>query len=69
MMTTHSTAKLIESELKQAKATKEELADFLNLPLWEIDNLLTGQRRPSVTESIALAQFFDLNPMLFLGGK
>lgn len=68
-MTTHPVAKLIQAELKQAKATKEELADFLNLPVPEIDDLLKGQRRPTVTEGIAIARFFDLDPMLFLGGK
>ena len=68
-MTTHPVAKLIQAELKQAKATKEELADFLNLPVGEVDNILDGKRKPTVPEGIALAQFFDLNPMLFLGGK
>jgi hypothetical protein len=68
-MTTHPVAKLIQAELKQAKATKEELADFLNLPVGEIDSILDGKRKPTVPEGIALAQFFDLNPMLFLGGK
>jgi len=69
MTTTQIVAKLIQAELKQAKATKEELADFLNLSVLEIENLLQGQRKPTVPEGIALAQFFDLNPMLFLGGK
>ena len=69
MITTQSVAKLIQAELKQAKATKEELADFLNLPVGEMDNILDGKRKPTVPEGIALAQFFDLSPMLFLGGK
>jgi transcriptional regulator with XRE-family HTH domain len=61
--------KLIIAELKQAKATKEELADFAGIALVRLEEIIKGERKPSVAEGIALAQFFDLEPMLFLGGK
>lgn len=61
--------KLIIAELKQAKVTKEELADFINITVDRLDEILKGDRKPTVSEGIAIAQFFDLEPMLFLGGK
>jgi len=55
--------KLIKQELALAKASESELADYMELS--EED----GKRKPSVHESIKLAQFFDLDLMLFVGGK
>lgn len=61
--------KLIQAELKQAKATPEELADFMGVSIERLEHILKGLHKPSVSEGIAIAQFFDLEPMLFLGGK
>lgn len=69
MTTTHAVAKLIRAELKQARASKEELAEFMDKTVHEVEELVNGDRKPTVAEGIAIAQFFDLDPMLFLGGK
>lgn len=61
--------KLIKAELKQAKVTEAELAEFIDCTPEEFEEIMQGRRKPTVAEAIAIAQFFDLEPMLFLGGK
>lgn len=61
--------KLIKQELALAKASESELADYMELAEEDLKQIIDGKRKPSVDESIKLAQFFDLDLMLFVGGK
>jgi plasmid maintenance system antidote protein VapI len=60
---------LIKQELKVAEATVEELADFMETTVEKLKLVLDGNRKPTVAEAIKLSQFFDVDPMLFLGGR
>lgn len=66
MSTVHT---LIKQELKLSEATVEELADFMDVTVDTLKTVLDGNRKPTVVEAIKLSQFFDVDPMLFLGGK
>lgn len=60
---------LINQELKVSEATVEELADFMETTVDKLKSVLDGNRKPTVAEAIKLSQFFDVDPMLFLGGR
>lgn len=62
------TGKLIQAELKSAGATVEELADFTQITMERLAEIIEGGKKPTVKEGIAIAQFFDLDPMILLGG-
>jgi plasmid maintenance system antidote protein VapI len=64
-----STAELIKEELKQAKATVKELAEFVGVDEERIEDIIKGVKKPNAHERVQMATFFDLDPMLFIGGK
>jgi len=60
---------LIKQELAASKSTELELAEYMELTEEQLKLLLDGKRKPSVAESTKLSQFFDIDLMLFVGGK
>lgn len=64
-----NTADLIKEELKQAKATVKELAEFVGISEERMQDIVGGVKKPNAHERVQMALFFDLDPMLFIGGK
>jgi plasmid maintenance system antidote protein VapI len=62
------TSALIKAELKSAGLTLEDLADFTEIPVERLREIIEGGKKLTVSEGIVIAQFFDLNPMILLGG-
>jgi plasmid maintenance system antidote protein VapI len=61
--------KLILAELREANSTVEDLAEFTQLDLDELLKIIEGVRKPTVAEGIAIADFFDISPMIMIGGR
>jgi len=55
--------------LKSVEATVEELADFTEISVERLMEIIEGGKKPTVSEGIAIAQFFDLDPMILIGGR
>jgi plasmid maintenance system antidote protein VapI len=63
------TSTLIQAELKSAGATLEDLADFTEISVERLREIIEGGKKLTVSEGIAIAQFFDLDPMILIGGR
>lgn len=65
---TSKIGKLILAELREANSTVEDLAEFTELDLTKLLEIIEGVRKPSIAEGIAIADYFDISPMILLGG-
>ena len=61
------TADIIKAEMLAARTTLEELADYANISVSRMQEILDGGKKLSITEGIAIAKFFEFDPLLIIG--
>ncbi len=61
------TAEIIKAEMRAARTTVEELAEYASISVERLQAILEGTKKPSITEGIAIAKFFEFDPLLIIG--
>lgn len=61
------TANMIKAEMLAAHATPEELAEYAGISVSRMQEILDGGKKLSITEGIAIAKFFEFDPLLIIG--
>lgn len=53
--------------MRAAKITPEELAEYAGISVQRLQSILQGTKKPSIAEGIAIAKFFEFDPLLIIG--
>lgn len=61
------TAEIIKAEMRTARTTPEELAEYVGISVERLQSMLEGSKKPSISEGIAIAKFFEFDPLLIIG--
>jgi transcriptional regulator with XRE-family HTH domain len=61
------TTEIIKAEMRAAHTTVEELAEYAGISAKRLEDILGGTKKPSISEGIAIAKFFEFDPLLIIG--
>jgi len=69
MVKTKRTSQLLLQELAESGTTAEDLAEFMDVPVERVWQILNGEITPQVSERLKIADWFSLNPLVLWGTR
>jgi transcriptional regulator with XRE-family HTH domain len=69
MVKTNRTSQLLLQELAESGTTAEDLAEFMDVSVERVWQILNGEITPQVSERLKIADWFSLNPLVLWGTR
>jgi len=69
MVKTNRTSQLLLQELAESGTTAEDLAEFMDVSVERVWQILNGEIMPQVSERLKIADWFSLNPLVLWGTR
>lgn len=69
MAKTNRTSQLLLQELAESGTTAEDLAEFMDVSVERVWQILNGEITPQVSERLKIADWFSLNPLVLWGTR